>query len=458
MFTHTNTTNVRRLAGLAPLVLAALAAPPARAVPSFSGQTGLACTACHVGGFGPQLTPLGRTFKLEGYTAKGGTGFASKLPISAMILASYTNTDRNQPYPASEHYGANGNFAVDQISVFLAGRVSDHVGGFVQTTFDGIASQSFIDNVDLRVAGTANLFGRPSDVGLSFNNSPGLSDPYNSTYPWGYPFVGSALAPGANAGTLLGGSLAGNSLGLNAYVFAGQHLYLDLGAYDTMAPGLMKFIGQSYGPGSSTGIAPYARAAWEQDWGNSNAHAGVSVFYARFNPAYDVRSADGSMGHDKFTDTQFDAGYQYLADPNSATLDLRYTHEDQTLGGTLPDAADNRLNEFRATATYYYQNTYGATVSWDSLSGNKNQALYNTGADDATGSIAGSPNTDAITLEADYVPFGKDGSLWAPFANLKLGVQYTIYTRFNGHATNYDGFGRDAADNNTLYLFAWTIF
>lgn len=443
--------------GLASL-LACGVSRQALAVPAFTGQTGMACDACHVGGFGPQLTPIGRGFKIDGYTGTGGDGFASKLPISAMILASYTNTDRNQPYPASEHYGSNGNFAADQISVFLAGRVNDHIGGFVQGTLDGVANQTFVDNADLRITDQTKLFGRDATIGLSLNNSPGISDPYNSTYPWGYPFVGSPLAPGGNAGTLLGGGLAATSLGVNAYVFAANHLYVDLGLYDTMSPGLMKIFGQVYGPGSSTGVAPYARVAWEENWGNSSAHLGATVFYARFNPAYDLRSASGEFGHDAFTDTQIDAGYQYLTPDHAATLDARLTHEDQALDGSVPTTPQNRLNDWRLTGTYYYLNTYGATVSWNSVWGNKNPDIFNTGADDASGSIAGSPNTDAITLEADYVPFGKDGSFGSPWANLKLGVQYTIYTRFNGHATNYDGFGRDAADNNTLYLFAWTVF
>ena len=35
------------------------AAPVAHAVPSFARQTGADCAACHVGAFGPQLTPYG---------------------------------------------------------------------------------------------------------------------------------------------------------------------------------------------------------------------------------------------------------------------------------------------------------------------------------------------------------------------------------------------------------------
>jgi hypothetical protein len=33
-----------------------------------------------------------------------------------------------------------------------------------------------------------------------------------------------------------------------------------------------------------------------------------------------------------------------------------------------------------------------------------------------------------------------------------------LYTEFNGAPKNYDGFGRSASDNNTLFLFAWLIF
>jgi hypothetical protein len=37
-------------------------------------------------------------------------------------------------------------------------------------------------------------------------------------------------------------------------------------------------------------------------------------------------------------------------------------------------------------------------------------------------------------------------------------VIVTIYTQFNGGFKNYDGAGRNAGDNNTLFLFAWLAF
>src|ERR1700693_2801625 len=56
------------------------------ALPVYATQTAQPCTACHVGGFGPQLTPFGRQFKLEGYTLSGTQDFV--LPLSAMAVAS----------------------------------------------------------------------------------------------------------------------------------------------------------------------------------------------------------------------------------------------------------------------------------------------------------------------------------------------------------------------------------
>ncbi|MEY2843118.1 MAG: hypothetical protein RI920_1155, partial [Pseudomonadota bacterium] len=42
-----------------PSALLLVAATQAHAVPSFARQTGQDCAACHVGAFGPQLTPYG---------------------------------------------------------------------------------------------------------------------------------------------------------------------------------------------------------------------------------------------------------------------------------------------------------------------------------------------------------------------------------------------------------------
>src|SRR3984957_12433744 len=97
---------------------------PASAVPDFAQQTGQPCSTCHIGSFGPQLTPFGRAFKIGGYTQTGGEGLASKIPLSAFVISSFTNTEAAQPGGAAPHLGDNNNAALDQVSVFLAGRIT----------------------------------------------------------------------------------------------------------------------------------------------------------------------------------------------------------------------------------------------------------------------------------------------------------------------------------------------
>jgi hypothetical protein len=71
------------------------------------------------------------------------------------------------------------------------------------------------------------------------------------------------------------------------------------------------------------------------------------------------------------------------------------------------------------------------------------------------GSASGSPDSRGYILQLEYVPFGKLESYARPWLNVRLGLQYTGYERFNGGAVNYDGFGRPASDNNTLFGFFW---
>ena len=75
------------------------------------------------------------------------------------------------------------------------------------------------------------------------------------------------------------------------------------------------------------------------------------------------------------------------------------------------------------------------------------------------GSLTGSPESDGFILQADYFPLNKPGgpAFW-PRSNVKLSLQYVIYNRFDGARTNFDGAGRNARDNNTLYLEAWIAF
>ena len=63
-------------------------------------------------------------------------------------------------------------------------------------------------------------------------------------------------------------------------------------------------------------------------------------------------------------------------------------------------------------------------------------------------SINSSPDSNGFILEGDFV-FREQQ---------KLALQYVIYNKFNGSHSNYDGFGRDASDNNTFYALARFMF
>ncbi len=443
----------------------AIQAKPARAVPSFAAQTGQPCATCHVGAFGPQLTPFGRAFKIGGYTQQGGDGLASRIPLSAMVLGSFNNTGSSQPAP--QHYDTNNNVALDQISVFLAGRVSDHTGGFVQGTYSDINNAFHLDQVDVRpYVTTFDVGGNDLVIGSAISNVPTVTDPFNSTFAWGFPYVVSALAPSPAAQPILVNGFAGNSIGLTGYAWYDRSLYLEGGGYQTMSPYLLARLGTSYGTGQSQGVAPYLRAAYEWNWNGQSAHVGALFMQAGVYPLASARHADPSSGSNQYTDFSIDGGYQFYGD-GSQTIDVYgiYVREHQALKGST--AASNLangtayssaydLNQIRASASYWWQNTYGATLAWQKTWGPANPVLYGPGA--VSGSANAKPNSNAFILEADWVPFGKQESWAGPWANLKLGAQYTIYTQFNGGDKNYDGYGRNASGNNTLYLFSWLAF
>ncbi len=451
----------RAVAASAAAAALLLVAGPAWAVPSFALQTGQPCAACHVGAFGPQLTPFGRAFKIGGYTQTGGDGWKSNIPLSAMFVGSYTDTSRGQGGPAAEHYNSNGNFTIDQINVFLGGHVGDYVGGLVQGTYDGVGRAFFLDNTDLRASYPVAFGNTDLRLGVDVNNGPTVQDPFDTSYAWGYPYVSSALAPTPSAQPLLAGGLSGSSIGVTVYAWYDRSLYLEAGAYKTYSPHMLRFFGSGYGPGATAHAAPYARAAYEWDWSGQSAHVGGIFLNSSLNPATDTFTSDRLDGSNTYTDLALDAGYQYLGDGTwtaSALGIFDHEHARLTAANSLgaSSGSSNTLNQARVTTSGYYQQTYGATLSWQQTWGTANQLLYAPAP--ISGSANGRPSSTAFILEADYVPFGKAGSWAGPWANLKLGAQYTIYTQFNGAATNYDGYGRNASDNNTLFLFAWLLF
>ena len=420
----------------------------ANAIPAFAEQTGAPCASCHVGGFGPQLTPFGRQFKMGGYTMRAGNDFTA--PVSAMAVASYLHTSANQASPPAPGFATNDNVALDQISLFVAGRVSENFGGFSQWTYDGIGRAYAWDNLDLRAVSHETIAGSDVLLGLSVNNSPGVQDSWNTLAAWGYPYTSSGLAPAPAAGTLMDGALAQSVLGVSAYAYWNSSIYTEFGLYWSPSHGFLRAVGvDPAAAGVIDGVAPYVRVAYQKDYGDQNFEAGAFGLFANLHPGADTTV----KATDNYTDLGLDASYQFVGDPvNSYTINARYTHESQNLAATalLGGAASmqNHLDDLRIDASYYWQNSIGASVGAFDTVGSKDALIY-------AGNRTFKPNSSGFVLQADFTPFGGPGAPLGGRFNMRVGAQYFIYTKFDGASSNFDGLGGKASDNNALRLFTW---
>ncbi len=258
---------------------------------------------------------------------------------------------------------------MDQIALFLGGRINDYAGALIQGTFNGIRSTFNLDNSDLRLTAPFTVNDTELRVGVDVNNGPTVQDPYNSTYAWGYPYVASRLAPNPTAQPLLAGGLIGNSIGATVYAWYDRSIYFEAGLYNTFGPSLLSLTGNAYGPGNTANPAPYLRTAYEWNWNGQSAYVGAIFLHANINPATGPFSSDGSQGHNSYTDYAVDGGYQYIGDGTHVVSTLAiFDHERQKLtslfnSGTSSQAGNN-LNQLRTSVTYYYQQAYGVTAAW----------------------------------------------------------------------------------------------
>lgn len=435
--------------GFIPVSLALLViAEPANALPSFARQTGDDCAACHIGAFGPQLTPHGMKFKLQGYAE----GNQDTLPLSMMALASYTRTRKDQSGDAGPHDGTNDNFSLQELSGFLAGRLTDHLGSFVQTTYSDIDRKLVLDNLEFRYGTDGDIAGHKSIVGLSLNNNPGSQDIFNTMPAWRFPFTGSELAPTPAASTMLEGGLEHQVLGLSGYALVDGSWFGELGMYRSLSHQLLTDLNIDDEAGSISGVAPYWRLAYFKDRHQDAYSVGLFGMNTHLHPG----RAGGRT--DQYFDMGVDGMYQFLGDrKNIFAINTSFIHEEQTLDATYHAGEAERknanLNRFDLSGSYFYEKTYGLTLGWFKTSGDRDASRY--APEEDAGSRTGSPDSTGYTLEASWTPFGKEESWNSPWANLRLGLQYTGYTQFNGSSSNYDGFGRDASDNNTLFAYLW---
>lgn len=419
--------------------------PQAEAVPSFAQQTGQPCEACHVGAFGPQLKPYGRDFKLFGYQSTDKQ--SHEPPLSVTVLTSVTHTNADQNPPPADHFGQNDNAALDQVSLFYAGKAPMGFGVFAQGTYGGVARKISLDNVDVRRAGDFTVLGQDVVAGLDFNNNPTVEDVWNSTPAWGFPYNGSELAPRPNASTMIDGALAHGVVGVGGYALLNNTLYVEATAYTPLAPGVAGWLGEDIGGDRYHGTIPYWRVALLHDFSSAQTAAGDASGTTQTIElgAYGIRAQRypgglESAGTDTLNDWALDGTYQYIGSARHVfSAHATYIHEDQDLAASsalLGAQRRNSLTTARADISYSFDNTWTPSVQVFSTTGSPDPVFY-----------GGGVKTSGYVVDLAYSPFGKPDSpiYWA---NARVGLQYVGYTEFNGVRAH-------ARDNNTLYLNLW---
>jgi len=434
----------RRLGAFGLLLLLAGAA---QALPSYARQTGQDCVACHLSF--PELTPYGRMFKLNGYTF----GEHKTLPLAVMAVGSVTRVANTQGNDAA--YPKRNDPVLEGGSLFIAGGLGSHAGMFSQWTYNNLnpvtdangnfvrfGGQTTVDNNDWRIADRLTQDEYDLIVGMSLNNNPTVQDVWNSTPAFSYPFQTSRLAGVWGIGaptTLIEGGLAQQVAGYSAYAMLNKHWYGEFGAYRA-ADGLFKVLSHGINIGNRLqGNNPYWRFAYNQEWGSNSVEVGTFGMNAHVQ----VDPADPSAGLNHYRDVGLDVQYQHLLDPHVWSAQAYYVREtvdwNAALVGNSVANSQSTLRAFHLKGTYWYNRTWGATLSYFNERGSTDYLAYPQN---------GVPDTNGFTGELNYMIR----------QNWRVGLQYTDFQKYRGASSNYDGNGRNARDNNITYLYTWFAY
>lgn len=293
----------------------------------------------------------------------------------------------------------------------------------------------------------AELFGSDLLWGVTANNGPTVTDPWNSTPVWGFPYNQSALAPTPMAATVVDGSLAERVGGAGGYMLWNDLLYFEADIYKGLDTAALRAVGQvPVDDGNrATSFVPYARIALIKDWERHHAQIGAYALTGSVVPGGGQTFGFPS----RVTDVALDATYQFIFEPKKVTSDMlsahaTYIHEDSSMAAEAQAMsgaqAHHLLDTLRFDVSYSFAATVTPSVQYFRTSGTADANYWTT--------PNGSPNSDGMIFEIAYIPWGKPDSPFPNF-NLRLAVQYINYFRFDGSPTN-------ASDNNNFFFSLWT--
>jgi len=246
------------------------------------------------------------------------------------------------------------------------------------------------------------------------------------------------------AGTLIDGSLGQQVMGVGAYALWDGLLYTELSGYRSAFQGGPIPVDGS-AENAIQGVVPYWRLAIQHTLGGGDFMIGSYGIRANLVPS-------GFTGTtDRYTDVAFDSQWdKILSGGGNLVAHGTWIHESRHLPATVADGGattvDGTLNTARVDATYYTASRVGFSAGLFSTTGDSDPVLFP--QDAVEGSANGSPDSKGYLAQISYMPW----------LNTRFGLQYVGYTKFNGASTNYDGEGRDASDNNALYVMTWLAF
>lgn len=426
-----------------------LAMPTAHAVPSMARQTGYSCARCHT--VFPELTAFGRQFKLGAFSMSSQkwdeSPLLGRVPMSALAQVSRTQTRNTGTEGATaESFPRDRETIVQAAGVYYAGKITENSGALVQYNYDGIERRWGMEMFDARYAGETKLAGQDLLWGVTMNNNPTVSDIYNSTRSWSFPHTDAAtVMPAASA--LIDMTLASKVGGVGVYGLWNDLVYGELAAYRTANAGFFRFMG--LGVPTETvvdGYAPYWRLALQREDAPHSFEVGTYGMVAKVL----ADPEDRSLGTNRFRDVALDGSYHYVKEDHTFSAHATWIRERQEWNASFPQglssSASTLLKTFRSDVHYYFRRQWGGGLQHFQIRGDANDLRYNTG-EPVMGSANGSPNSQGWTTELDYLPI----------QNVKITLRYTAFHQFNGGRDNYDGFGRNAKDNNSVFLLIWAL-
>lgn len=391
--------------GLAVLINVSLTSRASLALPLYARQTGQPCATCHTAFL--ELTPFGRRFKLGGYTLGGGDW--KDPPFAGMLQPTFTHTQAGQPGGAAPGFGTNNDLAMQQVSLFTGGRITENLGAFVQGTYNGVDHRFGWDNTDIRYARSVNVGGHTLLWGITANNNPTVQDVWNTIPAWSFPYISSALAPMPTAKTFIEQAYAQQVAGLSAYSFLDDTFYFEFGGYRPLSTDTQLALGvDTTGQSPISGVAPYWRVAAEKNIGDHSWEVGTFGLASRVVPMNISGAAT-----DLFTDIGLDTQYQYLGEPHTVTIRAAWIHENHNTNASealgLADNTNDQLRSLNASVSYIYDKTWSLTAGRISVGGTADAALY--------GTATGSPNSAGWIAEIAYLPFSHGGPALVEFSN-----------------------------------------